>query len=206
VLHGVWILTFIAFLGSYLRLIPTSALAAILVYTGYRLVDWREARRLAAFGRGEVAIWAITLVMVVVQNLLVGVMVGFALSVVKLIVKVTRLRVRLQQGLDPCEYVLRLDGPATFLRIPRLAKRLEDIPEGTAVTLQTQRLTYIDQACLELLQNWASQHESRAGSVIADWERLQLLAQPQSAGRDSVVLTETAADSAGHPPPRWEAS
>jgi MFS superfamily sulfate permease-like transporter len=206
VLHGVWILIFIAFLGSFLRLIPTSALAAILVYTGYKLVNWNEARQLAAFGRGEVAIWAITLGMVVVQNLLVGVLVGFGLAVAKLLIKFTRLRIRLQQGLDPCEYLLRLEGPATFLRIPKLAKRLEDIPDGTIVTFETSRLSYLDQACLELLRNWAAQHESRAGSVIADWKHLHALAHQQPAGHDSVVLSEPVGDSGGHPPPTWEAS
>lgn len=39
ILQGVWLRIFVVFLGFLLRLIPTSALAAILVYTGYKLIN-----------------------------------------------------------------------------------------------------------------------------------------------------------------------
>ena len=36
VLHGIWLLVFVALLPGLLSLVPTSALAAILVFTGYK--------------------------------------------------------------------------------------------------------------------------------------------------------------------------
>ncbi len=38
-LHGLWLLIFVAGMAVLLRQIPTSCLAAILVYTGYKLID-----------------------------------------------------------------------------------------------------------------------------------------------------------------------
>src|SRR5262249_51881791 len=39
VLHGVWLLLFAALLPAALTWVPTSSLAAVLVYTGYKLIN-----------------------------------------------------------------------------------------------------------------------------------------------------------------------
>lgn len=70
ILHGVWLLVFVAFLGFLLRLIPTCALAAILVYTGYKLVDPKSIKELLKYGRGEVAIYTATVMAIVIADLL----------------------------------------------------------------------------------------------------------------------------------------
>src|SRR5262245_1537089 len=57
VLHGLWLLLFVAGLSFALRLIPTASLAAILVYTGYKLVNPRTIKSLFAYGQGEAAIY-----------------------------------------------------------------------------------------------------------------------------------------------------
>src|SRR4029079_8893212 len=53
ILHGVWMVVFVAGLSVVLRMIPTSSLAAILVYTGYKVIDVKAIRELASYGRGE---------------------------------------------------------------------------------------------------------------------------------------------------------
>ena len=60
ILHGFWLLIFVAGLAFLLRLIPTASLAAILVYTGYKLVNPKSIRELRKYGWGEVAIYAAT--------------------------------------------------------------------------------------------------------------------------------------------------
>lgn len=55
-LHGAWMLAFVALLPFVLNLIPTASLAAVLVYTGFKLVTPKAARQLARFGKSEVAI------------------------------------------------------------------------------------------------------------------------------------------------------
>ncbi len=53
ILHGVWLLIFVAGLAFLLRLIPTASLAAILVYTGFKLVNPKSIRELRKYGWGE---------------------------------------------------------------------------------------------------------------------------------------------------------
>ncbi len=173
ILHGFWLLLFIAVMTPILRLIPTSALAAILVYTGYKLMNPQEVRELKEFGSGEVAIFSITVLTIVGLDLLTGIAAGFALATIKLLYRFSRLRVDLElptrEGLPAA---LTLSGSATFLGLPMLANGLEDIPEALPVKVEFHKLDYIDHACIDHLQRWAEQHEATGGAVHINWDSL----------------------------------
>jgi len=175
--HGLWMLLIVVFLAGWLRMIPTSALAAILVYTGYKLLDWKSVKKFWSYGVGEVIVYGITLTTVVCVDLLVGVVTGFVTSLMLLAYRFSRLRVRLAGPSDDGRYTLRLEGAATFLKLPRLAMVLKKLPEKSVVDLNVSKLHYIDQACLGNLQSWASQHEAAGGDVIANWQLLESWAQ-----------------------------
>ena len=74
-LHGIWILGFVALLPWLLREIPMAALGAVLVVTGAKLVNVSHAKHLLrAYGPLPVLIWAVTLALVVAEDLLTGVL------------------------------------------------------------------------------------------------------------------------------------
>ncbi len=176
ILHGVWLLVFVVFLGTILRMIPTSALAAILVYIGYKLCDWKKVQNLMQFGWGEVAVYFVTVIVIVVEDLLIGVAVGLGLSMLKLMFSVGKLNVTMNQL--PNNIVdLKLSGASTFLKIPSLANQLELIPPGTEVNVDISELNYIDHACVSLLTTWGNQHTQTGGTVNVDWEDLKLFAR-----------------------------
>ena len=60
ILHGAWLLVFVSLLAFILRMIPTAALAAMLVYIGYKLVNFQSIKDLRKYGWGEVAIYFVT--------------------------------------------------------------------------------------------------------------------------------------------------
>ena len=72
IMHGFWLLLFVSVIPFSLRYIPTSALAAILVYTGYKLAYPKVVPKLLQFGKTEVFIYVVTIVMIVMTNLLGG--------------------------------------------------------------------------------------------------------------------------------------
>jgi len=173
VLHGVWLLVFASGLAFLLRLIPTSSLAAMLVYTGYKLVNTKSLVELRKYGWGEVAIYAATVVMIVFTDLLTGVLTGVGLSAAKLLYTFSHLKLRLDLSSNGTERaLLELEGAATFLRLPQLAGALEQVPPGAELHVDFQHLNYIDHACLDLLMNWARQHEATSGRLEIDWGQL----------------------------------
>ncbi|MDX2042000.1 MAG: SulP family inorganic anion transporter [Acidobacteriota bacterium] len=172
-LHGAWILGVVVLAPFMLSRIPTTALAAILVYTGFKLLSPKALRELKPFGWQEIAIYFVTILGIVATNLLVGVMIGLALSLLKLLFTFSHLDVQTQVELDSDDTTIVLSGAATFVRLPKLAAALESVPVGTTVKLEIDRLHYIDHACLDLISNWCKQHISRAGRVEVSWEDLQ---------------------------------
>ncbi|HZN34210.1 MAG TPA: SulP family inorganic anion transporter [Pirellulaceae bacterium] len=175
ILHGVWLLVFVAAMGFVLRMIPTACLAGILVYTGFKLIDFKGFQRLWKYSRTEAAIFAVTLVVIVVEDLLLGVITGVVLSAVKLLISFSHLDVQLTTSGDRHKHpqvTLTIAGAATFLRLPVLAARLEEVPQGAHLHVDFEHLDYIDHACLELLMTWAKQHEMQGGRLVIDWGQL----------------------------------
>lgn len=171
-LHGIWLVVFVVLLGSILRLIPLSALAGILVYTGYKLINPKELIHLWRVGKFEALIFVTVVATIVVEDLLVGVLVGIALSTVKLLWVFSHLKAQLEVTQDGKRAQLSLEGAATFLRLPYLAGKLEDVPAGARLHVDLEHLDYIDHACMTLLMNWAKQHEASGGQLIIDWGSL----------------------------------
>ena len=172
VMHGIWLLVFVALLPGILGSVPTSALAALLVFTGYKLVNINAIKELLKYGKSEVAIYFVTLGTIVSFDLLSGVLAGITLSVAKLIFVFSRLSVRVELDHDENRTVMYLDGAATFLRLPRLATALERVPPDTELHVHFENLAYIDHACLDLLMNWEKQHLSTGGQLVIDWDSL----------------------------------
>jgi len=172
ILHGLWLLVFVSLMAFVLRMIPTAALAGLLVFIGYKLINFKAIRELRKYGWGEVGIYAATVIMIVCTNLLTGVIIGMVLSAVKLLHKFSHLDVRIELQQENEIAVLHLEGAATFVRLPLLAAELERVPHNLELHFEFERLTYIDHACLDLLMNWSKQHEAVGGTLVIDWESL----------------------------------
>jgi MFS superfamily sulfate permease-like transporter len=173
VLHGVWLLLFVVLLPGLLQQIPTACLGAILVYTGWRLMNIGEFVALFRTSRSEGLIAVVTCAMVVLTNLLEGVLLGVGLSVAKLVITFTHLSIRRVDKPQHQRTDLYLEGAATFIRLPDLAAELERIPDGTTLHVHLDELTYIDHACLELLMSWQQQHAATGGKLVVDWSALR---------------------------------
>ncbi len=169
-LHGVWLLVFVVALPSVLAYIPRAALGALLVYIGYKLVNFKQIKQLWQTSRSEVAIYAITLLVIVCEDLLVGVLVGIMLSAAKLLYRFSHLELNLES--EGIVSRLHMHGAATFLRLPTLAQKLEEVPDSAELHVDFEHLNYIDHACLDLLMNWAKQREGTGGKLVLDWESL----------------------------------
>jgi MFS superfamily sulfate permease-like transporter len=187
ILHGIWLLVFVAILPSLfsgktlMHYIPTSALAAVLVFTGYKLVDVKAIRELAKFGKWHLVIYFTTLIMIVVTDLLTGVLVGMGLSILRLLLDFSHLVINKTD--DPATNTTRLEiiGAATFLQLPKFAAALESVPPSRHLHIDIDKVEYFDHACLDLMMGWEKQHAASGGSLLIDWEGLSARFQAAAA-------------------------
>jgi Sulfate permease and related transporters (MFS superfamily) len=150
------------------------------------LIDFKSIRTLSSYGKVPLLIYAATLVGVVGEDLLTGVLIGLLLSVLKLLYKISQIDLRFELDHETRRADLYMEGAATFLNIPEISAILESIPPGTELHVHTQRLMYIDHSCLDLLTNWEKQHASNGSSLVAEWD--DLMARYERKGIDEPEL------------------
>ncbi len=181
ILHGAWLLLFVVALPFLLAYIPRAALGALLVYIGIKLINVKEIKKLWDTSKSEAGIYFATLAVIVCEDLLIGVVVGIMLSAAKLLHRFSQLELDLDvessdQSGDNVEASpvarLQMNGAATFLRLPLLASKLDEVPDSAELHVDFNHLTYVDHACLDLLMNWAKQHENQGGKLVMDWDSL----------------------------------
>lgn len=80
--HGVFLLMCVALIPTILHRIPLSALAAMLVYTGFRLAHPTEFVHVYRIGKEQFAIFVTTLLAVLATDLLIGIAIGIILKMV----------------------------------------------------------------------------------------------------------------------------
>jgi MFS superfamily sulfate permease-like transporter len=179
ILHGVWILAFVALLPWLLREIPMAALAGILVVTGVRLVSLDHVRHLLhRYGPLPAVVWAATLITVVATDLLTGVLVGIGLSLIEMVPHLRQLRLKMEDGQSGDAHEVSLNGTATFLSLPKLSAKLESLPAAGPVILNVERLSHIDHTCAEMVREWVDRRRSAGGPVelLGATGRMQQLA------------------------------
>ncbi len=79
--HGIFLLVCVALIPTVLHLIPLAALAAMLVYTGFRLTHPSEFMHVLRIGKEQLLIFVVTLLAVLATDLLVGIAIGIFVKV-----------------------------------------------------------------------------------------------------------------------------
>jgi MFS superfamily sulfate permease-like transporter len=78
--HGIFLLLAVAFCAPLIRMIPRAALAAMLVYTGFRLAHPREFLHVYKIGREQLVVFVGTIIAVLATDLLIGIGIGIAIE------------------------------------------------------------------------------------------------------------------------------
>jgi MFS superfamily sulfate permease-like transporter len=78
--HGIFLLLSVAMLGNWIQLIPTPALAAMLVFTGLRLASPQEFAKMYRSGPDQLLVFVFTMGMVLPTDLLIGILLGVLMT------------------------------------------------------------------------------------------------------------------------------
>jgi len=165
-LHALWLLAAVVLLAALLEQIPVASLAGVLVYTGLKLIDLDALRQLGRYGRMAMLIHVATALTIVATDLLTGVLLGFALTLAQLDWQASRLKIGVVR--DGRRVELRMQGAATFLRVPQLARALQGVPQDAWLHVPMAHLRYIDHACMELLEEWQRANQGSGARLIIE--------------------------------------
>jgi MFS superfamily sulfate permease-like transporter len=168
--HGTFLLLFVVLFPRLIHSIPLAALAALLVFTGFRLASPSSFAHVMGIGKEQLFMFVLTIVGVLATDLLVGVAIGI---IAKLIIHVIR-GVKLGnlfkisfviENKDPNTIVVSIDGAAVFSNFLALKTGLAGVEQGKAIIFQMNNAYLIDHTVMEYFHDFQHNYEDNGGSV-----------------------------------------
>jgi MFS superfamily sulfate permease-like transporter len=166
--HGLFLLIFVALFPKLIHEIPLSALAALLVFTGFRLASPKEFAKTLAVGLDHFAVFVITILGVLATDLLVGVAIGIA---VELGIHVSR-GLKLGNAFSMAYHVVKTDadtyhlevhGAAVFSNFITLKSLLADFPARKTLFFDLSETDLIDHTVMEFIHQFAEDYNHEGG-------------------------------------------
>lgn len=159
ILHGVFILLAVMLIPGTLNKIPLSSLAAILIYTGYKLNKPSIYRNILSQGTDRFVPFIVTVISIIVFNLLAGILIGLTISLFYILKSNSQTRIDIIKEIYPKGIISRLILPQqmTFLNKAALIAELESIPKSARLVIDARYTQYIDKEILELLKEFKTE-------------------------------------------------
>lgn len=167
-LHSMWLILFAGAVPFVLARVPTSALAAVLMITGFKMIDVSANRNFVREHRIEGGIGIITAISVFFFGILIGVAIGVLCSVAALVHTFSRLRIRIVESSSLQWTEIVLEGNANFLRLPKLGDALESMASRPSIRINTAALSYLDHATFSFLEKWAGDRAASGQTTELD--------------------------------------
>lgn len=166
--HGLFLLIFVALFPKLIHEIPLASLAALLVFTGFRLASPSVFKKTLAIGWDQLGVFIITIVGVLATDLLIGVAIGviteFLFHFVRSINWGEILRIRISViKTDSGEYRIKLGGAAFFANYLSLKKVLSAIPPKKQIHFDLSEASTIDHTVMEYLHDFCEGYNREGG-------------------------------------------
>ena len=150
--HGILLLVCVAFIPGILNLVPKASLAAILIYTGYKLAKPSLFRTHYKKGWDQFLPFVITIAAILLTDLLIGILVGIGVGLFFVVRSNFKTSVFIVHDHD--KYLFRLRKDVSFLNKPALKNKLEEVPEGSFVLIDATRADFIDRDIIEVIEDF----------------------------------------------------
>ena len=154
IFHSLVLLATVFLLAPVMSLIPIAALAGVLLAVALRMMHPRELRSLWKVSHVEAAIYAVTFVVIVLVDLIIGVQAGLLAALAIAAVRLGRPKGRLLQQETPGPYRFVLSGPVTFLsssRLDTLRAQAHELDPARGVVLDLSEVTAMDASGADML-------------------------------------------------------
>jgi MFS superfamily sulfate permease-like transporter len=156
IIHGVLLLVCAASIPALLNLIPKSALAAILLFTGYRLCKPSFFIHMWKGGYSQFIPFVATTIGVVGLDLLKGVGIGIVISIFFILRHNARVSYFIQKKTVSDDEVIKLTlaQEVSFLNKASIKDTLNTLPENSYVIIDASETQYIDFDVLDIIRDF----------------------------------------------------
>ncbi|MES1222498.1 MAG: SulP family inorganic anion transporter, partial [Bacteroidota bacterium] len=150
--HGMLLLLSVAFIPVMLNLIPNAALAAILIFTGYKLAKPSLFKAFYKKGFDQFIPFLVTIVAILLTDLLIGVLIGIGVGL--FFVMRSNFKTAVFVVNDENKYLFRLRKDVSFLNKAIIKQKLEKVPAESYVLIDATRADFIDRDVVETIEDF----------------------------------------------------
>ena len=171
--HATFLVLFILLFATELRKIPLAALAAILVYTGYKLASPENIAKVFKIGKEQLLIFLITLIVTITTSLITGIVLGIVSTFFIHVIINKDIMLFLRNVLKPNvlmfkeddTYFVSIDNFSSFLNYTKLKSKLNQIPENEEVIIDFSMCDFVDHSVMENMNNYAETFKRKGGHL-----------------------------------------
>lgn len=159
IIHGILLLLAVLFFVPLMNMIPLSALAAILILTGFKLTHPGLFKKLYQQGWTQFIPFMITLVAILLTDLLVGILIGLASSIVFILYGNLHKGVRVYREKHLHGVITRIELPSqvTFLNRASLISALERVHKHEKLVIDATQSDSIDPDIYQVIQEYQNE-------------------------------------------------
>ena len=171
--HAVFLVLFVVFLGDQIQRIPLTTLAAILVYTGYRLAAPENLLRVYKIGPEQALIFVVTLGTTLYTSLILGIFVGIIFTfLVHLFLSksfflfsrnIFKPNVLMYLEDQSGNYYVSVKNFCSFLNFFRLKAKLDQIPETEHAIVDFSLCDFVDHTVMEGINDYQRSFSRKGG-------------------------------------------
>jgi len=169
--HAGFLVLFILLFASELKKIPLPALAAILVYTGYKLASPENLKKVLQVGSEQLIIFLMTLLVTISTSLITGILVGIIITFVLHVIINKNILLFIKNILKPNVLMFTEDGKyyvsvknfSSFLNFTKLKSKLNQIPETDEAIVDFSLCDFVDHSVMENMSNYTEAFARKGG-------------------------------------------
>ena len=169
--HGSMLLLFVVLFPRLIHSIPLASLAALLVFTGFRLASPKEFAKVMGVGKEQLFMFVVTIIGVLATDLLIGVAIGivakFAIHMLRGVRLNNLFKIHFVIERPNADSILvQIIGAAIFSNFMALKNELAQLEKGKTVIFQLNNAYMLDHTVMESIHDFQHNYENEGGKCV----------------------------------------
>lgn len=168
--HGLFLLIAMLLLIPVIEMIPNSALAAMLIYAGYRLAAPKEFIHTYQIGKEQLAIFLTTIIVTLAEDLLLGIFAGILVKIIfhfargVKIERIFKAKIRVEKIENNDSVVFHVEEAALFTHLIKIHKLLDTQPRQKSIVISFENCRLIDHSFMAFIDYYMRDYKNGGGT------------------------------------------
>jgi MFS superfamily sulfate permease-like transporter len=167
--HGLFLLIAVLVAVPFIEMIPNVALAAMLVYVGFRLAHPRQFLHTLHIGKEQLLVFTVTIIMTLSTDLLMGVGSGIILELIINLINGASFKTLFKADVSVVksgeDYIIVVNGDLIFSNLLGFKKKFGEIPACQNITIDYSDARMVDHTCVVTINGLIDSYKDDGGQV-----------------------------------------